>query len=160
MKARILAEENRKWWTLAAVAFALFMIMLDNTVVNVALPSIRRDLDTSLSSLEWIVSGYALSFAVLMLTGGKLVGMLTDRDLHLVETLKDVDPQKVTVEEAMSTVVYAITPETPLDVVVSTMAEHKYGSAVVMHNEKVVGIFTTVDVCRTLAELLHTRLAK
>ena len=95
-----------------------------------------------------------------VLTGGKLVGMLTDRDLHLVETLKDVDPQKVTVEEAMSTVVYAITPETPLDVVVSTMAEHKYGSAVVMHNEKVVGIFTTVDVCRTLAELLHTRLAK
>lgn len=95
-----------------------------------------------------------------VLTGGKLVGMLTDRDLHLVETLKDVDPQKVTVEEAMSTMVYAITPETPLDVVVSTMAEHKYGSAVVMQNEKVVGIFTTVDVCRTLAELLHTRLAK
>ena len=38
MKARIFAEESRKWWTLGAVAFALFMIMLDNTVVNVALP--------------------------------------------------------------------------------------------------------------------------
>ena len=45
MKARILAEENRKWWTLAAVSFGLFMIMLDNTVVNVALPSIERDLN-------------------------------------------------------------------------------------------------------------------
>jgi EmrB/QacA subfamily drug resistance transporter len=64
--------EGRKWWTLAAVSFGLFMIMLDNTVVNVALPSIQRDLDASLSQLEWIVAGYALSFASLMLIGGKL----------------------------------------------------------------------------------------
>ncbi len=83
MKARILAEENRKWWTLVAVAFALFMIMLDNTVVNVALPSIRRDLGISLSSLEWVVSGYALSFAVLMLTGGKLADMFGRRRIFV-----------------------------------------------------------------------------
>ena len=95
-----------------------------------------------------------------VLHGGKLVGMLSERDLHLVESLQDVDPEKVLVEEAMSSTVYAVAPEQPLDEVVSTMAEHKYGSAVVMQNEKVVGIFTTVDVCRTLAELLHTRLAK
>jgi acetoin utilization protein AcuB len=95
-----------------------------------------------------------------VLTGGKLVGLLTDRDLALVESLKGVDPKMVTVEEAMSGVVYAVSPETPLDEVVETMAEHKYGSAVVMQNGKVVGIFTTVDVCRSLAELLHTRLAK
>ncbi|HVM58229.1 MAG TPA: hypothetical protein VMT74_12235, partial [Gaiellaceae bacterium] len=63
MKARIFAPENRKWWTLAAVAFGLFMIMLDNTVVNVALPSIERDLHVSISSLEWIVTAYALTFA-------------------------------------------------------------------------------------------------
>ena len=72
MRARLFADENRKWWTLAAVAFGLFMIMLDNTVVNVALPSIQRDLGVGLSELEWIVSGYALSFAALMLIGGKL----------------------------------------------------------------------------------------
>jgi EmrB/QacA subfamily drug resistance transporter len=48
------------------------MIMLDNTVVNVALPSIQRDLGVGLSELEWIVSGYALTFATLMLIGGKL----------------------------------------------------------------------------------------
>ena len=48
------------------------MIMLDNTVVNVALPSIQRDLGMQLSELEWIVSGYALTFAALMLIGGKL----------------------------------------------------------------------------------------
>src|SRR5215210_8899427 len=72
MRQRLLASENRRWWTLAAVAFGLFMIMLDNTVVNVALPSIQRDLGTGLSELQWIVTGYALSFAALMLIGGKL----------------------------------------------------------------------------------------
>jgi EmrB/QacA subfamily drug resistance transporter len=72
MKARIFAEENKKWWTLAAVAFGLFMIMLDNTIVNVALPSIQRSLHMSLSSLEWIVTAYALTFAALLITGGKL----------------------------------------------------------------------------------------
>jgi EmrB/QacA subfamily drug resistance transporter len=75
MRARILASENRKWWTLGAVAFGLFMIMLDNTVVNVALPSIQRDLGVSLSELEWIVTGYALTFASLMLSGGKLADL-------------------------------------------------------------------------------------
>jgi EmrB/QacA subfamily drug resistance transporter len=68
----LLTEQNKKWWTLGAVAVGLFMIMLDNTVVNVALPSIQRELGADLSSLEWIVTGYALTFAALMLTGGKL----------------------------------------------------------------------------------------
>ena len=45
MNANRLERANRKWWTLAAMCFALFMIMLDNTVVNVALPSIQRELD-------------------------------------------------------------------------------------------------------------------
>jgi EmrB/QacA subfamily drug resistance transporter len=72
MRARIFAEDTRKWFTLGAVAFGLFMIMLDNTVVNVALPSIQRDLGVGLSELEWIVTGYALTFAALMLIGGKV----------------------------------------------------------------------------------------
>ena len=84
MRARIFAEENRKWWTLAAVAFGLFMIMLDNTVVNVALPSIGRDFDTGLSELEWVVNGYALTFGVLMLTGGKLADLLGRRRIFIV----------------------------------------------------------------------------
>ncbi len=84
MRARLLAPENRKWWTLAAVSFGLFMIMLDNTIVNVALPSIQRDLDIRLSELEWIVNGYALTFAVLMLTGGKLADMLGRRRIFIV----------------------------------------------------------------------------
>src|SRR3954454_13555662 len=67
-----LTEDNRKWWTLAAMCFALFMIMLDNTVVNVALPSIRRDLGASLGSLEWTVNAYTLTFAVLLLPAAAL----------------------------------------------------------------------------------------
>ena len=95
-----------------------------------------------------------------VLRGGKLVGVLSERDIALIETLRDVDPQKVTVEDAMSQQVYTVEPTTPLDHVVSEMAEKKYGSAIVVQNHKVVGIFTTVDVCRALAELLTTRLAK
>src|SRR5438094_1212502 len=66
-----LNEGNRKWWTLAAMCFALFMIMLDNTVVNVALPSIQKDLNASLSALEWTINAYTLTFAVLLVTGGR-----------------------------------------------------------------------------------------
>lgn len=94
-----------------------------------------------------------------VLDGGALVGVITDRDLSLIETLREVDPKHVTVEDAMSSSVYAIKPETPLEEVVITMAERKYGCAVVMHHNQVVGIFTTVDACRVLAELLHTRVA-
>jgi acetoin utilization protein AcuB len=95
-----------------------------------------------------------------VLDGGKLVGMVTERDLHLVETLRDVDPREVIVDEAMSNHVYSVDPDIALDVVAETMAEHKYGSAVAIQNGKVVGIFTTNDACRALAELLHSRLAK
>ena len=84
MRARLLAQENRKWWTLWAVAFALFMIMLDNTVVNVALPSIQRSLDAGISELEWVVSAYALTFAVLLLSGGKLADMFGRRRIFLL----------------------------------------------------------------------------
>jgi EmrB/QacA subfamily drug resistance transporter len=79
MRSRLMTAENRKWWTLGAVSLGLFMIMLDNTVVNVALPAIQRDLGAGLSQLEWIVSGYALTFAALMLTGGKLADLLGRR---------------------------------------------------------------------------------
>jgi EmrB/QacA subfamily drug resistance transporter len=84
MRARLFTPENRKWWTLVAVAFGLFMIMLDNTVVNVALPAIQRDLGVGLSELEWIVAGYALTFAALMLTGGKLADLLGRRLIFVV----------------------------------------------------------------------------
>src|SRR5919204_1074584 len=84
MRARIFAPEKREWWTLAAVSFGLFMIMLDNTVVNVALPSIQSALRVGPSELEWIVVGYALTFATFMLTGGKLADLFGRRRLFIV----------------------------------------------------------------------------
>jgi EmrB/QacA subfamily drug resistance transporter len=84
VKLHWISEDARKWWTLAAVAFGLFMIMLDNTVVNVALPSIAADLRIGLSELEWIVTGYALTFASLMLSGGKLADLLGRRLIFVV----------------------------------------------------------------------------
>jgi len=84
VRQRLVTPENKKWWTLGAVSFGLFMIMLDNTVVNVALPSIQRDLGVGLSELEWIVTGYALTFAALMLTGGKLADAYGRRLIFVV----------------------------------------------------------------------------
>src|SRR5262249_19181701 len=84
MKARLFADENRKWWTLAAVSFGLFMIMLDNTIVNVALPSIQSSLHLKISELEWVVTGYALTFGALMLTGGKLADLLGRRLVFVI----------------------------------------------------------------------------
>jgi EmrB/QacA subfamily drug resistance transporter len=79
----LITDANAKWWTLAAMCFALFMIMLDNTVVNVALPSIQRDLGASISALEWTVNGYTLSFAVLLATAGRLGDILGRRRMFL-----------------------------------------------------------------------------
>jgi acetoin utilization protein AcuB len=95
-----------------------------------------------------------------VLRGGQLMGVLSDRDVKLIESFRDVDATKLTVDEAMADQPYTVGPDTPLDEVVSTMAEKKYGSAVVVQNNKVVGIFTTVDACQALSELLQTRLAK
>ncbi|MBK5117551.1 MAG: MFS transporter, partial [Thermoleophilia bacterium] len=80
----LITEDNSKWWTLAAMCFALFMIMLDNTVVNVALPSIQSDLGASISALEWTINGYTLSFAVLLATGGRLGDILGRRRMFLL----------------------------------------------------------------------------
>ncbi|AGP42218.1 hypothetical protein SCE1572_51580 [Sorangium cellulosum So0157-2] len=95
-----------------------------------------------------------------VLDGGILVGVISERDLHLIETLRDVDPEKVTVEEAMTPAVYTISPDAPLDEVSREMAEHKYGSAIVLDRGKVVGVFTMTDGMRALAHLLEARRAE
>jgi EmrB/QacA subfamily drug resistance transporter len=79
-----LTEDNRRWWTLGAMCFALFMLMLDNTVVNVALPSIQRSLHADLSSLEWTVNAYTLSLAVLLVTGGRIGDIFGRRRIFLI----------------------------------------------------------------------------
>src|SRR5512132_1204717 len=69
----------RKWWTLMAVSVATFMLLLDITVVNVALPSIREDLGASFTDLQWVVDAYALTLAALVLTAGSLADRLGRR---------------------------------------------------------------------------------
>src|SRR3954470_10379056 len=69
----------RKWWTLLAVCVATFMLLLDITVVNVALPDIQSSLGASLSSLQWVVDAYALTLAAFLLTAGSLADRLGRR---------------------------------------------------------------------------------
>ena len=93
-----------------------------------------------------------------VLKGGQLVGVLTDRDISLVLQFKDVDPETLKVEEAFTPEPYFTAPSTPLNEVVAHMAERKYGSALVVDNGKLVGIFTEIDAYKALSELLETRL--
>ena len=73
--ARTPTEGRRKWWVLVAMVFGLFMPMLDNLVVNVALPTIQRKLGAGVSELQWIIDAYTLTFASFMLTGGTLADL-------------------------------------------------------------------------------------
>src|SRR6476469_625367 len=75
---------ERKWWTLIAVSTATFMLLLDITVVNVALPSIRKDLGASFTDLQWVVDAYALTLAALVLTAGSLADRLGRRRVFIV----------------------------------------------------------------------------
>jgi len=70
---------NRKWWTLGAVCVATFMLLLDITVVNTALPAIQKDLGGSFTDLQWVIDAYALSLAALVLTAGSLADRLGRR---------------------------------------------------------------------------------
>ena len=75
---------DRKWWTLVAVCTATFMLLLDITVVNVALPSIQRSLDASFSDLQWVVDAYSLSLAVFLLTAGVLGDIRGRREVFAI----------------------------------------------------------------------------
>ena len=91
-----------------------------------------------------------------VMAGGKLIGIVSERDLHLLETLKDTDPLQATVEEAMSTDVFAVHSNARLTAVAAKMAERKIGSAVVVDKGEVLGIFTALDGLRVLASV-HRR---
>jgi MFS family permease len=75
----MLAHMDRKWWTLIAAATGVFMLLLDVTIVNVALPDIQRQLHASLPDLQWVIDAYALSLAALLLTAGSLADLLGRR---------------------------------------------------------------------------------
>ncbi len=76
-------QRGNKWWTLVAVCLGTFMLLLDITIVNVALPDIQRALQSSFSDLQWVVDAYALTLAALLLTAGSLADMYGRRRLYL-----------------------------------------------------------------------------
>jgi acetoin utilization protein AcuB len=89
-----------------------------------------------------------------VLSEGKLVGMVSERDIALVSSMPNVDVKRVKVEEAMTPDPLALTPDSSLEWVALKMAEQKFGSAVVVDGEAVVGVFTTIDALRALQDLL------
>lgn len=93
-----------------------------------------------------------------VLSSGKVVGLISERDIGLLSSLQGVDPEKTAVGQAMAETPYLTSSEASLDEVAAQMAEKKFGSAIVMDNHKVVGIFTAVDGLRALSDLLRTRL--
>jgi EmrB/QacA subfamily drug resistance transporter len=108
----LITDDNRKWWTLGAMCLSMFMIMLDSTVVNVALPSIQKDLHTSVDQLEWVVNGYTLSFAALLVTGGRLGDIFGRRLIFMIGV----------VVFAVSSATAGLAPD-PTTLVISRIAE-------------------------------------
>ena len=90
-----------------------------------------------------------------VMDAGKLVGIVSERDLHLIETLPDCDPDDVTVDDAMTETVYIAAPTDDVSEVVDRMAAGKLGSAVVMQDQSVEGIFTSIDALQVLSHVLR-----
>ena len=140
MGAEAASASSRKWWTLGAVTFGLFMIMLDNTIVNVAMPSIGRELGLGVSQLEWVVNAYTLSFAVLILTGGRLADLFGRRLLltcglviftisSLVAGLADGAPLLIGARSVQGAGAALIMPAT-LSIISATFAPEERGFAI------------------------------
>jgi acetoin utilization protein AcuB len=87
--------------------------------------------------------------------GEELVGILSERDLYLVQALAPVRPEQITVEDAMTADPYAVARDAPLNHVARVMVERKIGSAVVMDGRRIVGVFTVTDGLQSLVEALE-----
>jgi acetoin utilization protein AcuB len=92
-----------------------------------------------------------------VLEAGRLVGLLSDRDLRLALSVSDADAKAIIIEAICAPIVYSVPPSTPLSSVAQEMADKRYGSCVVVDDdEHVLGMFTTVDACRALAAALES----
>lgn len=141
---------------------ALGSILAKTAAMSKAIPSVSKFMSPTPHTVE---RGTSLAKASAMMSeqgirhlpvvdGDKLLGIITERDVRFAQSFDIVDPEKVSVFGAMAEELYTVGPETPLDEVVSTMAQKRLGSAVVVQDKRVVGILTTVDVCRAFAEHL------
>lgn len=112
--------------------------------------------DTTLDKAEKMMNEYRVRHLP-VLHGGELVGILTDRDIKMVETFKDVNPKEVKVEDAYTPDPFIVSPHSQLAEVCDQMAHHKYSCVLVVDNKKLVGIFTWVDALNAMKELLGQR---
>jgi predicted transcriptional regulator len=92
-----------------------------------------------------------------VLEGDRVIGIITMSDLYVMEAVVAADPDKTLVDEAMSKELYIVKPEEPLANVALEMAKRQVGSALIVENGKLTGIFTTTDACRVLGETLSGR---
>ena len=95
-----------------------------------------------------------------VLTGGKLRGIISDRDIKFLQSFRDLDMTKTKIDDCSVSEVFTVSPHSPLDEVCANMAENKFGCAVVMDNGKLVGIFTWVDALRATNAILNSRFHK
>ncbi len=109
---------------------------------------------SSLSSASQIMRKHHIRHLP-VLNGGRIEGVLSERDLLLLETMPGVNPTIVRVEEAMVQDVFTVGPETPVGEAIEVMIDRKLGSAIVCDGEHVLGVFTTVDALRALHHLLE-----
>lgn len=94
-----------------------------------------------------------------VLERGELVGIVSQRDLYFMETLRGVDIEEDLVEDAMTTDTYAVAPDAPISTVTKHMARHRYGCVVVLERGKVAGIFTATDALRLVSALVPPAVA-
>lgn len=93
-----------------------------------------------------------------VLDGGTLIGILSDRDIKMIQGFSALHAEKIQVKEACTEKIFAVSPNAPLTEVCAEMAMHKYGSVLVLDNHKLVGIFTWVDALQAFQKLMETRL--
>ena len=114
-------------------------------------------LDQPLSMAHKMMSEFRIRHLP-VLDGGTLVGIISDRDLKMVESLVDVNPDKTLVSEALTEDPFSVSPQALLTEVCAEMTAHRYGSVLVLDNKKLVGIFTWVDALNALRQLMDSRL--
>lgn len=113
--------------------------------------------DQTLAQANQIMREYSIRHLP-VLHGGKIVGIISDRDISMMASFKGVDLNKEKIDQAMTTEPVVVSADTPLDEICRDMADRKIGSVLVEDNHKLVGIFTWVDALQAMDELFRTRL--
>jgi acetoin utilization protein AcuB len=131
--------------------------------MGVVIPEIREFMSTapevispgmSVANVQRMFSDLGIRHAPVV-QNDELVGLVSQTDLRMFDALDDLDPEDVPVQDIMQPHPYHVPPNAPLDEVALAMAARKQGSAVVVDDDKVVGIFTTVDALRVLGNVLR-----